>query len=86
MNQVYPVSDAFWYRRLRLFLELSVGDVALATGLAAARIAQLEQGRGKTPADFETRVLRGFFHRWVMQTIPDAPAWLNERTPELSCK
>ena len=90
MNPDHLASDAFWYRGLRAFCRLSLENVSTATGLAVARIAQLEQGRGRPPADFETAVLRGFFRRWMTETVPQAPEWLrldNERSPELSaCK
>jgi transcriptional regulator with XRE-family HTH domain len=83
VDKLTLASDSFWYRRFRQFLDLSVTEVSTATGLTANRIAQIEQGRGKPPADFENAVLRGFYCRWMRQTIPDAPAWLYDEGREL---
>jgi hypothetical protein len=59
-------SDSFWFHRLRLFSKLSVEEVSIATGLAAARIAQIEQDRGKPPAAFETLV-----PAWLLSPLVD---------------
>jgi hypothetical protein len=69
-----------FYRRVRLFCELRVGDVAAATGVSAFRIGQIETGK-RAPNNTEARLIEAYLRdrlRIVFATDGPAPDWLSD--------
>jgi len=69
-----------FYRRVRLFCELRVGDVASATGVSALRVSQIETGK-RTPNITEARLIEAYLRdrlRIVFATDGPVPDWLSD--------
>ena len=76
MNRARP----FFYRRVRLFCELSVHIVASATGISASGIAAIETGQ-RQPNPTERRLIEHFLLdklRMVFEMDGPVPAWLQD--------
>jgi hypothetical protein len=68
-----------FYRRVRLFCELSLGDESLATGISATRLSAIEIGRTQ-PNGTEIRLIESFLRakfQTVLETEGPAPDWLH---------
>jgi transcriptional regulator with XRE-family HTH domain len=71
-----------FYRRIRLFCELHIGDVASATGISPTRLAAIETGRRK-PNDVERRLLESFLRarlKIVLDMDGPMPEWVSTKT------
>jgi DNA-binding XRE family transcriptional regulator len=69
-----------FYRRVRLFCELRVGDVASATGVSALRVGQIETGK-RIPNITEARLIESYLRdrlRVVFATDGAVPGWLSD--------
>jgi transcriptional regulator with XRE-family HTH domain len=82
MNRARP----YFYRRVRLFCELSVHVVASATGVSAGRIAAIETGR-REPNPTERRLIEHFLQdklRMVLEMDGPAPEWMRPPSKALA--
>ncbi len=74
MNKYRP----FFYRRVRLFCELTVNAVSSATGVSASRIAQIETGM-RQANQVEARLIEGFLHdklKMILELEGPIPDWM----------
>ncbi len=68
-----------FYRRVRLFCELRIWDVAAATGVSPSRVQEIETGR-RTPNDIERRLIESYLRdrlRMVLGAEGPLPSWLS---------
>ena len=75
-----------FYRRVRLFCELRVGDVADATGIPTLRVGQIETGK-RAANTTEARLIEGYLRdrlRIVFATDGPVPDWLSDPEPMLT--
>jgi hypothetical protein len=82
MNKARPC----FYRRVRLFCELSVHIVSSATGISASRILAIETGR-REPNPTERRVIERFLQdklRMVIEMDGPVPDWLRAPSTALT--
>ncbi len=74
MNRYRPL----FYRRVRLFCELTVRIVSLATGVSENRVAQIETGR-RQPNPTEARLIESFLRaklKMVLESEGPIPEWM----------
>jgi hypothetical protein len=75
-----------FYRRVRLFCELRVRDISIATGVSENRVADIECGR-REPNDVERRLIEGFLRdklRCVVDAEGPVPQWLRSESEALA--
>ncbi len=67
-----------FYRRVRLFCQLTVRIVSLATGVSESRIAQIETGR-REPNPTEARLIESFLRaklKMILESEGPIPDWM----------
>lgn len=75
-----------FYRRVRLFCELRIGDVAAATGVSPSRVQEIETGK-RAPNEVECRLIEGYLRdrlRMVLDAEGPVPTWLSNSDRRLA--
>lgn len=77
-----------FYKRIRCFCELRVGDVSRATGITEFAITQIEKGR-REPNHVEAKLIESFLRarvRIVFEMYGPMPDWVREQEREPAAK